>query len=249
MHRRVRHLNPAQCGAQVALDARFITGVSDGAALSTWSSRSVATINATQGTGSSQPTYRASQINGLPSVQFDGNGDFMQLDAAALSLTNNIAGAFACVVGYHLGSGDNEQIGLWISTPTNTLARAATYLRSAAGNNTRAQSRRLDADAAVNSGLIGPSNVPCVASTMFDWGGGFLTQQCNGAPSTNGSYAASGNTSATNSASANIGAATSTAFRLNGYISAVVFFNTLPDAAIRRRVRHHLGFSFRIATT
>lgn len=250
MHRRVRHFNAAQAGAKIVLDARFISGVADGAALATWSSRPVATINATQGTGSSQPTYRASQINGRPAVQFDGTGDFMSLDAAALSLTNNIAGAFVCAVSQHLASGDADQLCCIFSTGSSAAAaRISMSSRSAAGNLTRSQSRRLDADSLVNSGFLTTQSVPVVLSGMFDFAGGTFTHQVNGANSTAGSYALAGNTSATNSLAANIGAVSAASTRLNGYLSAFVFFNTLPDIAIRRRVRQHLGFSFRIATS
>jgi hypothetical protein len=69
MHRRNRHLNATSSGAIIVLDSRFITGVSDGSALTTWSNRAT-TNNFTEATV--RPTYYSRLINGNPAVEFNG---------------------------------------------------------------------------------------------------------------------------------------------------------------------------------
>lgn len=74
--RRARHLNPSAAGATLALDSRFISGLSDGDPVSTWSDRSGNGNNAT-GSGSSRPTFETNEQGGNPIVRFDGADDFM----------------------------------------------------------------------------------------------------------------------------------------------------------------------------
>lgn len=76
MHRRQRHLNPAHAGATCALDARFISGVANGANISSWSDRSSLGNSPTNGgSNNNKPLYQSSGISGQPSVLFDGVAD------------------------------------------------------------------------------------------------------------------------------------------------------------------------------
>jgi hypothetical protein len=59
---------------------------SDGQAVSTWTDQA-STNDLTAGTA---PTYRASGLNGLPVVEFDGNDDFLDVSFNALSQPNHI---------------------------------------------------------------------------------------------------------------------------------------------------------------
>lgn len=70
MGRRVRHLNPVHAGANVALDARFISGLADNATVQTWSSRPGGSRNYTQSTNARRPIYRTNIQNGQPVVRF-----------------------------------------------------------------------------------------------------------------------------------------------------------------------------------
>jgi hypothetical protein len=76
MHRRARHLNARDAGAVLVLDSRFITGLSDGDAIETWSDRSRNGNNVTQGTIANRPTFKTSIQGGNPVVRFDGTSDF-----------------------------------------------------------------------------------------------------------------------------------------------------------------------------
>jgi hypothetical protein len=82
-HRRARHLNPSHAGASLVLDSRYITGLSDGDAISTWSDRSGNANDATS-TGTVRPTYKAAIQGGQPVVRFDGVDDYL-LTADSLS--------------------------------------------------------------------------------------------------------------------------------------------------------------------
>lgn len=59
------------------LDASQITGLSDGAAITTWGDASGNGLNPTQSVPGSKPTYRTSILNGKPAVRFDGSDDFL----------------------------------------------------------------------------------------------------------------------------------------------------------------------------
>jgi hypothetical protein len=62
-------------------------GIADGAAVSAWVSRDAGARNFVQVTGTKQPLYRASAINGKPGVDFDGTDDIMTVASGFLSGT------------------------------------------------------------------------------------------------------------------------------------------------------------------
>jgi hypothetical protein len=74
MHRRARHFNARDAGASLVLDSRFITGLSDGDPVSTWSDRSGNGNNATS-SGGARPLYVTTIQGGQPVVRFDSTDD------------------------------------------------------------------------------------------------------------------------------------------------------------------------------
>ena len=92
MGRRVRHINPAKCGATVVLDARRITGLNDGDAVSTWSDAS-GIGNHFFATGTGRPTYKVGIQGGLPVLRFDGADDFLNAYGVVVGTAE-----FACLV-------------------------------------------------------------------------------------------------------------------------------------------------------
>jgi len=73
MGRRIRHMNPAHHDAirnGTCLDARFISGVASGAALQTWNSRPGGAHTYTQATSARRPIYIVAALGGQPVVQF-----------------------------------------------------------------------------------------------------------------------------------------------------------------------------------
>jgi hypothetical protein len=67
------------------LDAHAVTGLNEGATVSTWSDASGLNHHATQGATGQQPTYRASALNGEPAVRFDGSNDALALAGTVVS--------------------------------------------------------------------------------------------------------------------------------------------------------------------
>jgi hypothetical protein len=76
MRARHRHFNPRDAGADLVLDARYITQ-SDNTAVSSWADRSGNATDATQSQGANQPTFRTGQQGGNGGVDFDGSNDFL----------------------------------------------------------------------------------------------------------------------------------------------------------------------------
>lgn len=78
MHRRARHLNTRHAGASLVLDARRVTGLSDGDPVSTWSDVSG---NSRHGTNSltARPTYKTKIQGGQPVIRFDGSNDYLNV--------------------------------------------------------------------------------------------------------------------------------------------------------------------------
>ena len=77
MRARQRHFKPKSVAATAAFDARYISGLSDGNAVSTWSDISGNATDATQSTANSQPLYKTATLGGSPSVRFDGSDDHL----------------------------------------------------------------------------------------------------------------------------------------------------------------------------
>lgn len=86
MRARHRHFKPRSVGASLGLDARFISGLSNGSAVSTWSDLSANANDASQATGANQPVYTTNVSGGAPGVKFDGSNDNMRC-ASYIGLT------------------------------------------------------------------------------------------------------------------------------------------------------------------
>jgi hypothetical protein len=80
MRARQRHLNPKAAGAALVLDARYITGLNNNDAVTTWSDRSGNAYDPTQSSSTLKPLYKTGQINGNPVVTFDGSNDHMSFN-------------------------------------------------------------------------------------------------------------------------------------------------------------------------
>lgn len=78
-------VTPVTAGRILWLDASALGGLSDGAAVTTWTDRSGTARHATQSTLSLRPTYRSAGINGRPSLRFDGIDDHLRIGTALLS--------------------------------------------------------------------------------------------------------------------------------------------------------------------
>lgn len=88
MSRRQRHLNPRHCGATLALDARRISGVADGASVSSWPGTTAVQNDATAVIA---PTYQARWNGGSPAVRF------ARASSQQMSLTRTTSALFSGV--------------------------------------------------------------------------------------------------------------------------------------------------------
>lgn len=254
MHRRVRHLNPAQCGARIALDARFITGVSDGAALDTWASRPPATATATQ-TGSARPTYNTAIVNGRPAVTFDATDDSMSFDATGRSTFQSASSGMWMAVALDLNPANPSSLTksiVFYSTEAVAANRDLISMVSITTSGIRglyAYSRRIDTDSFRSIGPIGSIASLAVIENVCRWSSGDFFGVLNGAPSAATAFpSGAGTTSASAGQAANLCGLVPGRSPFEGRICAVVGISPIPSQALVNRMRHHFGFSFRIAT-
>ena len=73
MRARERHLNVRAAGANLVLDARRISGASDGSAVSTWNDESGNGHNASQAIENTKPIYKTSIQGGGPVLRFNNS--------------------------------------------------------------------------------------------------------------------------------------------------------------------------------
>ena len=222
MRARHRHFNARDAGASLVLDARYIAGLANAAAIGTWADRSRSGNDATQATEANKPTYRTNILNGNPVVRFDGTNDSLTSNAQV-----NQPSAFMAV--WHPSSGGLVE-----------------YLVDGLGGSNRqaviAYSIALGSEVVVFAGseLFAGTRTESfqIVSAVFNGSSSSLTR--------NGSVAASGNAGAQNTTGTKIGSRFNNEFYLNGEI-AMLLLMASPSAPLRKRCEHSSAFSFKIA--
>ena len=250
MHRRQRHLNPANAGAPVALDARFIAGQADNTTLQTWSSRPGALLDASQSTSGQRPIYRNPSINGQPTLVFDGSDDSLEFSGAALALTNGATGISALCVCQNSSIIDAVEYAFFTSNGLSaTSNRFSIRLADASLQRTSASVRRTDADSNVVTSSSGSSANPIIATIASDYAGGSASCSVNGETLKTVAFSSGGGAGpATNALNMRIGAANSTTGRLAGKVSALAIMTPAPSASLLKRIRHHMAYSYKITS-
>lgn len=250
MKRRVRHLNPSHAGAKLAFDARFISGQSDGTTLQTWVGRPGTGVDASQTTSGSRPTYLERSINGRAALQFDGVDDAYGVSGSS-SFTNNKPSAALLIVCVVDGSAtDATQYAAYISSGTaGGSARLSPRVLVSGGTGVSVAARRLDADSVRTTSATGVTSSPCIAQAVCDWSNNLISGSVNGgAPTTQTFSSGAGNSDSTAALATNIGGLSTGSSRLQGRIGALILMAPTLSAPLFNRIRHHLGFSFKIAT-
>jgi hypothetical protein len=78
-------------GVLAWLDASQLTGLSDGAAVASWTDVSGNAAHAVQATGGNQPTYQTAEVNGRPVIRFDGSDQLVATFAGSQAQPNAVA--------------------------------------------------------------------------------------------------------------------------------------------------------------
>lgn len=240
MRARQRHFNPAGLGAKLVLDARFISGKSDGNAIDSWPDRSGSSNDAAQGTAGARPTYKTGIQGGQPVARFDG-GDVM---SGSISTSDSAITVF-CVFKQTTGV---QYAGLLIGhIAGNTNDYADGFLFTA------------EFDGALKDIAWGPGNVSIVYLYVDTDISSFNISSATRS-GTSGTYYKNAAQVATGTVSGNtntltgyvvggryIGGSVSALYRLNGDIAYTAFLPSSLSASARLRVERALAFSFKIA--
>lgn len=223
LNRRHRHFNPATAGAVLSLDARTITGLADGDAVETWSGRPGSTATVAQSTAGSRPVFKVSILNGNPVVRLDGTDDFFNVSGVTALPT-----ALYCLL---IFKRNTQPTGLYFfGGDDNSVVWFANDLYDAFGTTTRKHP-------GVSSALaIGSWILYEAYSAASDWrcfinGTQFYSTATNTVGGIGGSKLGNDQFGGT---------------YMDGDIAAFVLAESVPSAALRRRIEQSLAFSFRI---
>lgn len=229
-------------GLKLWLDATYITGLSDGTAITTWNDRSGNGYNAAQSDSAKKPTYKVNILNGKPVVRFDG-GDELAL-SSGFDMLKNVGGFTTIAVGKFGNPELNEtfvKIGSGAGTSRAMLIKAGTKLTVAG--------RRLDAESPIKN--LESNNVVSLVyhkiyTGIIDFANSnaYLYQN-NVADGVNTNFSTDGNTENTNSTFIGIGGAGSEF--LSGDIAELVVYNrTLSNNEITQ-INKYLSVKWGIA--
>ena len=246
MTRRARHLNARHAGAGLVLDARRLTGLNDGDAVSTWADVSGNGWNAT-GTSTARPLYKTAIQGGQPVLRFDGSNDYMSISSVgAKDYSKNVEQFCIISIAKQSISGADANNNLIYFSNVTGSARAGIFLKLTS-DGSYSVARRLDADSFSASASAGVcSSFSVVRSTILFSSGSHKAAKNSIETS---STALSGSSSSSNSTSfeISIGSSSSGASsRLNGDIGAIYAFNSTLASSLVRRLEHSAAFSFKI---
>jgi hypothetical protein len=247
MHRRARHLNARHAGAGLVLDARRLTGLNDGGAVSTWSDASGNGWDAT-GTSTSRPLYKTAIQGGQPVLRFDGLDDNLQITASgAIDFSKNVGGITAiavCVESSITGDGFHQI--LFFSKNASGLTRFGLYTRNNSTSGSFCGARRLDADSVTFSNTAGTVSSFFVLSGVANFASGNVSSGKNGIQAIAASLPSSGNTSNTSSTAVRVGATDASTNRFFGDCGIIVAINSIISSGLKKRLEHSAAFSFKI---
>lgn len=229
MRKRVRHFNPRDCGASVALDSRFGFSLSDGALVSQWTDRTRNSYNATRASSTNQPTYETYEQGGQPALRFFGGDDW--LDNSSLPSIGNGNYSAILIARISSGAGTPFQIG-------NSSTQGTALLTYSNG-------------ASVNYGRIGGDFLITTSPSAFGsstivsliYNGSTFTPFYNGA-ATNPASASSGFPNITSGYV--IGRYGGGSQYWNGFVMQSTIFASDLTSSMRKMIERISAFSFKI---
>lgn len=222
MRARHRHFNARDAGATGVFDSRYIS-FADNAAVDTWTSRT-GSNNMSQSNSANRPVYQVNQINGNPSVYWDGGASDELTFASTLSYSNT-----SVVTVFKNGDATNGSVVFarnnnsadYIYFDTNNV-----YFQNGVANSIR--THNLGNVFLIGSGVDqGTTTHTAFANSLAATGStsSVSTFQCTGI----GRYGGG------------------TQFNTDGHLGLAIIANVAWDAPLRRRVEHAAAYSFKVS--
>lgn len=218
---RHRHFNARDAGATGVYDSRYISGLADGAGVDTWTSRT-GSNNISQGNSSNRPTYETNEINGNPSVYWDGGANDELTFASELSYSNT-----SIVTVYKNEDATNGSIVFARNNSANDYFYFTTNTVQFQNSVTSTRTHNLGNVFLIGSGI----DIGTTSLTAFANGTAGTTTTSSGLFTCTGIGKYGG----------------STAANTQGHLGLAIIANVAWDAPLRRRIEHAAAYSFKIA--
>lgn len=224
------------------LDAKAITGLSDGDAVATWTDKTGNGNSATQATAGYRPIYKTGIINGLPTVRFN---DATML-AFPLGLFRNIAGASIFVAARILAKTgtNNAQIVYMVQSGVTILH----FKRGDSGDYTKLYTgiRRISTDSAAialsSTGEL-QNDTNYILGTVLNYSSGGIAGYKNGSLVCSNTFGTTGNTADADADRVQLGNTNSPPISdasFFGYMGEVMIYKRAVSAVERTRINNYL---------
>lgn len=245
MHRRARHLNAKAAGAGLVLDARRISGLNDGDAVSTWNDVSGNGNNGTQADAAKKPLYNVNQFGGSPGILFDGTDDWVSCGTGT-SLDVHLSSFILICIAKLTGDGP-------CLAKTRAAGQAHRYYIGRYLSKFEAFYQPASGAIPYPAGQTDARTTAVLHSVICNRSSGNLYGRTNGLQYGSASFTADIGTNGTNPNRFLVGAygnSTDTGeaanFFANGHIGYASFVACSASLSLAKRLEHSAGFSFKI---
>ncbi len=239
---------PAEITTQLWLDADDASTITIATGVTQWDDKSGNARHVAQATAANQPSIGAVQLNGLPTLSFDGTNDRLRRTAGLAGLLQNVGAATMFIVRRHTATPVGTHVAFEIADATPNTARLVLY--AAADNKVRAAGKRTDAEG-LQQIEVGGSGLYTVNVNTWEMLGvacdyansdGFV--YLNGALfASNTTFASAGNTENTTSHSLNVGCWQTDDLFLQGGIAEIIVTHSV-DANERMLIEGYLAWKW-----
>lgn len=254
MHRRNRHFNASAAGAVCVLDTRYLSGLSNGNGISSWTDRNKNTNNSpTQAVANNKPVYTTNVLNGNPGALFDKTastqGRWLSFPAGMTPGATSLSAIYfykRTIIPGEPGAilnGFTQNVNYYTHEPWSDNNAYLSFGRVGAHDSDPAGRVSFLLTTAVPNGQ---NTITYIQSATNDWkflANNSIVYSTNTNTFKNiGSYPILGGTGGYSWAGY-----TGVYYSWTGYIYTVAIFkNTLTDA-LRKRIYQSIGFSFKFA--
>lgn len=231
------------------LDARFISGVSNGSNISSWTDRS-SSANSPSNSGSTnnQPLYQSSGFSGQPTVLFDGaadstNGRFLSWSTTPISG----ATAVTAVISFKRTSGSATVPGAHLTNLGSAVFNDATPWTDGKYYTSLGIGSRVDFTAPTTLNVL---NIETYKTTGSSWdlyhnSASFATK--TGTSVSVGSYARIGSNGGPSDSRTPDGLSSAGKYYWTGHIGSISLYKSALSDSLRKRIEHSAAFSYKIA--